>query len=162
MPFYDKFVNTINKIYGWTGMFLLVVVIVMAIIQVFTRKVLNASMVGTEEVARYAFIWTSFLAASICVTKMTHPSIDILNNVLKGKAKHIHLILINIVMLIFSVILMIYGTKLTEIVAIQLSPTLRLPMSIIYAAAPVGGFGMFVNGISVIINQIKIVRQKSV
>ena len=61
-----------NKAYMGVSVILLIVVIVATTIQVFTRYIMNASLSGTDEVARFAFVWMSMLGASICVRTYGH------------------------------------------------------------------------------------------
>ena len=96
MKQYRKFVDIVNAAFLWISVALLIVVMVASILQVFTRTVLNNALVGTEEVARFSFIWVSFLGSSLGIIKFTHPTVDMLNNALKGKAKYMHLILTHI------------------------------------------------------------------
>lgn len=150
-----------NAAYEWASIACLIVVIVASVLQVFTRTVLNASMVGTEEIARYAFVWMSFLGASICTSKRAHASLGMLNDSLKRSAKCIHLIIIHFAMLVFAVVLIFHGTALLSFVGKQLSPTLRIPMPYIYGACPVGAVGIFINCMIVITEEIKVIRYQT-
>lgn len=159
MKLYKKFVEILNTVFLWVSVALLIVVMCSSIIQVFTRTVLNNALVGTEEVARYAFIWVSFLGSSLALAKIgTHPTVDILNNALKDRAKHIHLIFTYLVVLLFGVVLVIHGGRLTSVVMRQLSPTLRLPMAFVYGACPAGGVGIILNALAVIFDQIEALK----
>lgn len=156
---YKKAVDIVNSAFLWVSIALLIVVMVASILQVFTRTVLNNAMVGTEEVARYAFIWVSFLGSSLGISKFSHPTVDMLNNALTGKKKHIHTILTQLCVIAFGVILMIHGGRVVSVVLKQLSPTLRLPMAYVYGACPTGGLGIILNAILVIFSRIEMIRK---
>ena len=61
-----KFNKTVDTIYMTVSILLLVLLVGSSAAQVFTRYILNNSLIGTEEVARYCFIWISMLGGSIC------------------------------------------------------------------------------------------------
>ena len=59
-------------------------------------------MNGTEECARYCFLWMVFLGSSVCVGEGSHASVELLHDALKGKAKDWHQLFVYIVMAIFA------------------------------------------------------------
>lgn len=141
----NKIVSKINAVYEWLGLGFLVVLTIACILQVFTRKVLGASMNGTEECARYCFIWMVFLGSSVCVGQGAHASVEILHDLLKGKAKEWHELFVYIIMAIFALVLIAQGFNIVGMTMKQLSPTLHIPMALIYLAIPVSGIGMILN-----------------
>ena len=142
-----KIDDCMNKIYQSAAVVLLAGIIVASTLQVVTRYVLNASMTGTEEFARYCFVWMNMLGASICVRYGSHAVVSILNNRLKGKKKYIHEIVIHGLMILLALIPIIEGMRMIGYTMTQPSPTLRIPMGYIYASVPVGGIGMIVNAV---------------
>lgn len=64
----------IDAVYMTTAGILFIVLIAASFVQVFTRYIMNSSLVGTEELARYCFIWMSLLGGSIAVGKWAHTS----------------------------------------------------------------------------------------
>lgn len=141
----EKFIKKMDAVLEWISMLLLACIIVAAALQVFTRKVLGNSMVGTEEFARYCFIWMSCLGASLCLTKGMHASIDVLKDRFKGKAAQIHAIFSNLVVIFVCYVMIRYGFELLGTVARQSSPTLGIPMNYIYAALPVSSICMLLS-----------------
>jgi C4-dicarboxylate transporter DctQ subunit len=150
MGILNKIEEFVDKIFKGAALLLLVGVVVSSSIQVITRYVFNASLTGSEEFARYCAIWMSMLGASICVKYGSHASISFLNDFLKGKTKLIHSIAINLVIIIFAFILIQQGFNIVKVTTTQLSPSLRIPMSYVYLAIPVGAIGMIINAISTI------------
>ena len=138
----ENFIKKMDTVLEWISMVLLACIVVAATLQVFTRKVLGNSMVGTEEFARYCFIWMSCIGASLCLTKGMHASIDVLKDKLKGKAVYVHAIVTNIVVLFVCYVMIFYGFELLGTVSRQSSPTMGIPMSYIYAALPVSSIFM--------------------
>lgn len=111
--------------------------------QVLSRFVFNFSLAWTEELGRYSFVWLVYMAASAAVKKARHIRVEIINIILKNKAKLFMAIVSDIVWLIFTlwlvkdgitVVSMIYGHG-------QTSPAVQIPMWTAYTIVPLG-FGL--------------------
>lgn len=154
----NKRINTVikrmNQVLEWICIALLAAIVVAAVLQVFTRKVMGSSMVGTEEFARYCFIWMSCMGASLCLTKGSHASIDMLKDKLKGKAKDWHGILCNCIVILVCYVMIRYGFRLLGTVARQSSPTMGIPMHYVYGALPVSCVCMLLSAIAHIANHV--------
>jgi len=149
-----KVCDMINKIYEALALVLLVAMTIALALQVFTRYVLGASMAGTEEFARYAFIWVIMLGASICTRNGGHATVTILNDNLKGTLKQAHRIVIELLVLLACCVLVRYGFTMIAISAKSHTPTLGIPTCVIYAALPVGCLGMIVGTVRNIMNDV--------
>lgn len=151
-----KIDNLFNNIFAYCSVLLLIVVIVTTTVQVFTRYILNASLSGTDEVARFAFVWMSMMGASICVRNHSHAVVSVLSDLLKKKPnlQKAHDVLIQVLIIVGAMALLIYGMQLVMATGAQRSAGLGIPMSFSYACVPVGAFGMVVNGIVNIIEDI--------
>ena len=137
-----KICNTLDTVYLAIACILLVCVLSACSIQVFTRYILNAALVGTEEVARYTFVWMSMLGSSICIGRWSHPSVTVIIDNLKGAPRKLVKILIYLAILVCTIVFIRYGIQMVQATQTQISPTLRIPMWIPYLAIPVGGVGM--------------------
>lgn len=109
------------------------------VLQVFTRFVLNNSLSWTEELARYAFIWSNLLGAAICTEKYSHATVTAITDSLPKKAQTLLKILVNLILILIAFVLVKYGWKVVMSTKMQLSPALRVSMSYIYLSAPVCG-----------------------
>ena len=154
----NKLIKVMNRVLEVISMVLLAGIIVAAVLQVFTRKVLGDSMVGTEEFARYCFIAMSCLGASLCVSKGSHASVDMLRDILKGRGRNWHGIFCGIVELFVCYILIRYGFALLSSVSRQSSPTLGIPMSYVYGVLPISCICMALSALTNIINEIMNIR----
>ena len=149
-----KLIRAMDRILEVISMILLACIIVAAVLQVFTRKVLGNSMVGTEEFARYCFIWMSCLGASLCLSNGSHASVNVLKDRLKGRMIHIHGIFSNLIVLFLCYVMIRYGFALLGNVARQSSPTMGLPMNYVYGALPVASVCMALSAIVKLIDEI--------
>lgn len=111
--------------------------VIVVFIQVFMRYVLGESLVWSEELARYAFIWMIYIGVSYGVKRQAHISVDAIALLLKRKGKFILALCANIAFLAFAVIL----TYVSFEVVVQVtrsSPAMDIPMQWVYAAPMVG------------------------
>lgn len=74
----DKVVYTAEKWLAGLGMFALVALVA---IQVVCRYIFKIATPWTEELARYAFLWTTYLGCAMCFSKKKHVVIDLIDEV---------------------------------------------------------------------------------
>lgn len=108
--------------------------------QVVMRYVFSNSLSWSEELARYLFLWQSWIGVSYGVKKNMHLRILILPGKLKGRAKDILEIIVNTIWFAFGTFMIFKGFELAMMIASrgQASAALRLPMQIAYLSVPVG------------------------
>ncbi len=149
-------INLINKkvlkVCQFVAVALTLIIIISTSVQVFTRYVLGAALIGTEEVARYSFIWANMLGATICVSRFSHATVSFLPDILKGKSKTFHGCFVQVMIMILAFIMITQGYNMMLVTLKQLSPTLKIPMWAVYLAIPVGGATMFLASLCNILN----------
>jgi TRAP-type C4-dicarboxylate transport system permease small subunit len=128
--------------------FLAVVVILMAILffcvvaQVVSRYVFESPLPWTEELARYSFIWCSFLTASVIVGRGEHFSIDFLLEALSPRPRWMVRIVSISLCLIFALLMIYYGFGWANRMMIGTSPVLQISQGLVYAIIPLAGLHM--------------------
>lgn len=152
MKVFNRICNFIIKVYTYLGVLALVVISVACILQVFSRYVMGNAIAGTEEISRYSFVWLGFLGSAVCVQRWSNAHISVLNDLLKNRAKTIHSVLLCVMVIGCAAVLFIQGLNCVAITTKQLSSMLRIPMCYVYAAIPVGAFGMIVGGVQRLAN----------
>lgn len=111
--------------------------------QVIMRYVFNQPLIWSEELSRYCMIWLAMLAAALAAREGQHIALSDLIP-LPRSAKLVVSAITVLVVAATLWVLIEQGWLLTERTGRQLSPTLRLKMSWIYAAIPVGSALMVV------------------
>jgi len=108
--------------------------------QVVMRYVFGRSLSWSEEMARYLFIWYTWIGTSLAVRKRRHIRIEILTDFLKEKAKLRLELLVLLVWAGFSAFLAFKGLQVGKFLytSHQTSAALEIPMFFAYAAVPVG------------------------
>ncbi|NYT66278.1 TRAP transporter small permease [Alcaligenaceae bacterium] len=111
--------------------------------QVFMRYVMHDSLTWSEELARYCFIWATYLGVSCAVKHKAHICVEALTERLPNTARHYVTILSYMLFIVFAVMVMKEGYALTVKVFGfgQKSSAMGLPMGYIYLA-PTVGFGL--------------------
>lgn len=132
----------LDKFLGGLLVALLAILVIAVLWQVFSRDVLNAPSSVTEEVARFVLIWVGILGAAYCSGQKDHLAIDILPPRLNEKNRVRLKILINSLIMLFSILVFIIGG--TWLVYLnhtlgQSSAALHLPLSYVYMVIPLSG-----------------------
>lgn len=122
--------------------FLYIMVAVMGY-QVVMRYLFNNSVVWSEELTRYLFVWSAFVSIGYCIKKSSSIKIDQIIHLLPKIIQKIILLLTKVVSLIFFAYLLRYSLNVVQatIKSGQLSPALQMPMYFVHIAS-VAGFAL--------------------
>jgi len=131
----EGFVNSLLVI-------LMLVMFVSVCLQVFFRYVLESPLSWSEELARYAFVWISFLGAAMALGKRMHFGIDYLVNKFPVRFRAFLELLTNGAILVFVLVLVFKGFETSNTARYIHSAGLNLRMDIVFDAIPVSGLVM--------------------
>lgn len=123
---------------------LLAVLSITIFVQVIFRYFFSLPLAWSEEISRYSFIWLTMIAAPICVRLRANLSMGALTPRLPERGALMLDAGISLLIVVFSAVLVIWGTAILGIVKNQTSPAIGLPMYGVYAAVPVGGLLMII------------------
>lgn len=154
MKYYKKFSAAVSWCYMAAACVFLVVIISMTFVQVVSRYVFNNSITWTEELARYSFVWCNMLAATAALRHVTHPSITLLQNKLKGKVLHTQQMILYLVVVVAALVMIVQGANVMRVAHNNLSTMLRIPMSYVYLSVVVGGVGILVQSVEKILDEL--------
>jgi len=116
---------------------MLVALCLVVALQVFFRYFLNAPLAWSEELARFMFIWLVFIGSAVVLRTDSHMSLDFFVNHLPLKARVVIDIVGKIIVSLFLLLGIYESTTIIRITMDQLSPSLDIPMGLIYLALPV-------------------------
>jgi TRAP-type C4-dicarboxylate transport system permease small subunit len=128
-------------------MIVLVTVMMLSLFwQVFTRFVIEAPSVWTEEIARYSFIYLVMVGAALGVKNSAHFGMTLVSDKLHGKARDIYQrYVINAIIMICALYLVYYGLEFTRMYGLnRVSPTFLVPMAWVFGIVPFTGFLMVI------------------
>ncbi|GAB1475536.1 hypothetical protein MASR2M70_03680 [Bacillota bacterium] len=139
----QKIYKGIDKLEEWLLVSGFTAVVIIVFMQVILRYVFNNSLPWVEELARYMFVYLTWIGADRAVRDDKHIKLTILQSKLKSKSKYLE-IFITLICAATFIYLTYYGIELIGRLMqnVQISPTLRLPMWYFYLAVPLGAFLM--------------------
>lgn len=134
--------KTIDKILGKLLAFLLAVLVLDVLWQVFSRYVLVAPSSYTDECAGYLLIWVGLLGAAYVSGQKEHLAIDMILHKSGRKTRRILEILISVFTLLFALTVMVAGgawLMYTRFMLEVTSASLELNMGYVYSVLPLSG-----------------------
>jgi TRAP-type C4-dicarboxylate transport system permease small subunit len=108
------------------------------IAQVIFRYVLNNPVAWVDELSRYVFIWMIMIGAGMGMAKSAHFNIDFIKDAMPRAVRKFFVLIAQGTVIVFSGVVIFYGSRLLGSVSNQITPALSLPFSLPYAAVPTG------------------------
>lgn len=114
-------------------------------LQIFMRYVMGASLSWSEELARYLFIWATYLGVAYGVRKDAHIRVSMVTDLMSRRNVAYIRILTHVIFGAFAVFVMYQGWIMVEKTFRfgQKSASLGIPMGFVYLA-PLSGFALTV------------------
>ena len=116
---------------------LMAVMVVVAFVQVVLRYVFNDPLAWNEEVARWCFVWMTFLGAALAVKRNAHVRIDNLLLAFPPLGQKALLLLSNYVSSVVCFVLLLNGWQLVQ-ASILTSTALQWDLKYFFVSLPVG------------------------
>ena len=118
----------------------LVITSITLVAQVFMRYVLAEPLVWAEELARFMLVWCTMVGSSLAVRESRHIIVDFAPILFGPRSVKLFSYISHAGVLAFCCVVLYYSIPFVEKVRAigQLSPTLEVPMWMVYAALPVG------------------------
>lgn len=132
----------LDRLFRWFLAALMALLVLSVSWQVLSRYLLSEPSSWTEELARFVMVWIGILGASYAYRMKMHLGIDLLAQRLRGRKAFVLELVVNVVVILFSLAVMVVGGS--RLVAMtwelqQLSPALGLPMAWVYTVVPLSG-----------------------
>ena len=127
----------------FVGGLFLTLSVVLVVAEVVGRRLFSVSMVGSDEIAAFAVIWSVFFTASLAVKKNIHVRIDIIFTVLPARVGHYLDAAGTVLSLLFTAYLTWSGFALVReswILGEVTMTMLHLPLWVPHLIMPIGGF----------------------
>lgn len=147
-----KVLNKMVKVLSSTFFGVMTVVIFM---QIIWRYVLLKPIPWAEELARYLFVWITYLGASVAVIEKSHTGVDLFTSLLPERMRKIASIVSYICCIFFVALVGYYSWTLALKVTKQRSPAMQISMFLPYLAIPLSSILMLINFVVLIIKELK-------
>lgn len=129
-------------------------IVILIFTQVIFRYFFNNSLNWTEELAKYLFVWMTFIGSASAFKDQIHIGVDFFVELLPDKQRRYANVMDIALITLFSAIATVVGYMWTADVWGTLSPALELPLSLVlYAAFPTGSMLICVFGLRQLANQ---------
>jgi len=125
----------------FTGMFACVLA------QVVFRYFFGDPLVWSDELARYLFIWCSFLGWVIAARRRSHLSVSILESQLPPAGRALMALVGAIAAISFNVLLVYYGVRIAERNWDVETTSLAVSMGLVYAVVPVAALAVLLHAV---------------
>lgn len=143
-----KWIDFVNKGITMALGLLLAVMSITIFFQVFSRFFLGIPIPWVEELSRYLMIYMVFLGASIALRYQKLIAVEVFSEALSEKYRLILKTLVMIISIVFFVLLFLKGIEMMGHARVQVSPALNIPMSVPYAAIPLGALFLTMNAVA--------------
>ena len=151
----ERFCDTVEKVTLDVTMAICAVMLVVAWMHVIRRYVFNSALTWSEEFLRFSIVWYTLLSASILHKRNGHLGITIFREMMPKRVRRVlRRAVIYLAALILGVVTVV-GTILVVNTWAQMTPALRIPMGIPYAAIPAGFLLMTIYSIMHVVRDIK-------
>ena len=132
-----KAVKVVRKIADALIVALFAALVVLVLIQVFTRT-MHMSQTWIDEISKFVFVWLTYLGGSVTVSRGMNITFDLILESVKGKTFKILFTLVNICTLIFLVAMLVLGSQNAWANRVQTSTMTNVNMGLMNLAIPIG------------------------
>jgi len=129
---FDRIITNIVKL-------LCAVLVVVVLLQIFSRTFMPQTYSWTEEISRLTFVWFCMLSTTLTLKKKLHIGVDFLYMKTNLVVRRILDLLINGLIVLFGGILVVCGILLLDVVSDQYTEILRWPAAVYYSSVPIAG-----------------------
>lgn len=123
---------------GGLASLLLLAVLGLVVFQVVTRYLLNSPVAWTEELARFALIWLTFIGAAYVAAKGRHVTVVVGSSLLGVRGRALLQAFASLVVVAVCVVLVIAAPEFLRTAGRTSSPAASIPMAWVYGAAVLG------------------------
>lgn len=129
-----------NKVLAICCSALLIFMTCLVLWQVFTRYILGSPAAFTEELVKYALMWTGFIGAAYAFSTRDHMALTLIKSKLKGTPYKVFSIIIDVLILALAfLVITIGGFKLAVSAKAEFSALLGISRALVYSIAPISG-----------------------
>lgn len=158
----DRFVRALEKVQLIAGVIFLSIFFLVIIFQIITRH-MGISVIWTEEVANYSFIWAVFMGAAVMVKRREHFNFDFILRKFKHKKKASIQLISDLVLIIFNLFIFLLGLQVvSEFWNYTWAAIPEMKMGYVWISIPIMAGSMIIYSISHLMEHIKLLSAKEV
>jgi TRAP-type C4-dicarboxylate transport system permease small subunit len=151
---WDRVSGEANRVTCWVCIALIIFMTAEVLLHVFFRYALEAPLQWGEELARLAMVWAGLLGISIALREGEHLGIEALVSQLSGKALLLCNLVSHILIGLFLLVVLIWGTSITLESRVSFLPALQISWAWSILAVPVSAAVQLIQLISLLLNDV--------
>lgn len=128
---------------------------VLGIATVVFRFIIESSLAFPDELIRYLFIWMISLGSAVALRRNLHAAIGMVVSHLPLALHRTAVVSATLLGMVFFVLILINGLRLTLRVQPQISPALEISMAWVYGAIPVGMAFLILYSLELTVKQLR-------
>jgi TRAP-type C4-dicarboxylate transport system permease small subunit len=129
-----------EKMIDWISVLFFVVIFFVALAQIIMRWVFKNPIIWSEELIRLMFVWICYIGWTIASRNKSHIRITALVSVIPPFPRKILETFNCLLVILFSVFMVYYGIKMTEVGGKGRAVTLPINFALVYGIAPAANF----------------------
>lgn len=134
---------------------LLIVVLGLVVFQVVSRYVFNTPFVWSEELARFALLWLTFVAAGLVMARRLHVTVSVGDRLLGHRGRVAVEAFAAVVVLVVCVVLVLAAPQFLSTASRTSSPAAGVPLGWVYGSAVVGFVLMGIHSVALLTTAVR-------
>jgi TRAP-type C4-dicarboxylate transport system permease small subunit len=134
----ESLLKIFDRVFFWLSAATLGGMTIAIFLQVIFRYIINFPLAWSEELARFLFIWMTFVGGYVAARRGQHIGVELVQNMLPTIAKKTLQLLSNLISTAFFALVAYYCVSLWDKLSAQLAPATMLPMSYVYLGMILG------------------------
>lgn len=130
-----KLLKLADRTIKWTCVVLLAGMTALVFLNVALRYLFNSSIIVSEEIGRYMFVWMTFLGSIFAFNENAHIKVDFLVDRLPAGAQKVLRLLVDLLMLLCCVLMSVGGWRQTIINMANPAAVSQVPIGVVYLAS---------------------------
>ena len=153
-----KIRKALDSLLTFLCVFIFAAMVVIGTYQIVVRYFFNSPSTVSEELLTYSFTWMALFSSALVFGKRDHMRMGFVADKLTGKKKMVLDVIIEILIFIFTMIVLLFGgVSITKLAFAQVTASLGIPMGAVYLVIPISGVIILIYNI---LNIIDIIRAK--
>lgn len=140
LALFGKIKHCLEKCIDWISVIFFIVIFFVALAQIVMRWLFRNPIVWSEELIRLMYVWICYIGWTIASRNKSHIRITALVSVIPPFPRKILETINCVLVILFSLFMVYYGIKMTEIGGRGRAVTLPINFALVYGIAPAANF----------------------
>jgi C4-dicarboxylate transporter DctQ subunit len=129
-----------EKVIDWIAVLFFVIIFFVAMAQIIMRWIFRNPIVWSEELIRLMYVWICYIGWTMASRNRTHICITAVISRLPPFGQKVMETVNCVLVILFSVFMVWFGIKMTEVGGRGMAVTLPINFSLVYVSAPIANF----------------------